>query len=90
MTDAEYLRRTSISAGVGTAGRIGKLLGETSKRSPPPHFWLFVDTDKYTLPQASLSLKALTHILIDTSHQDAKTMTIFDLAEIRLAYLIAT
>ena len=45
--------------------------------------------DKYTFPQAFLSLKALTHILIDASHQDAKTMTIFDLAEIRLASLIA-
>lgn len=62
---AEYLRRTTVSAGVGTTGRIGKLLGETD----------------------SLSLKALTHVLIDASHQDAKTMTIFDIAEIRSSLL---
>lgn len=29
LADAEYLQRTAIAGGVGTAGRIGKLLGET-------------------------------------------------------------
>ncbi|PVG02813.1 hypothetical protein CPB86DRAFT_696821 [Serendipita vermifera] len=61
----EYLRRTSIGAGVGTAARIGKLLGEDS----------------------ALSLTALTHIIIDASHRDAKMRTIFDIPETRDALL---
>jgi hypothetical protein len=31
--EMNYLRRTSIGAGVGTAGRIGKLLGEDCELS---------------------------------------------------------
>jgi len=58
---ANYLRRTKIAAGVGTPGRVGKLL---------------CDTD-------SLSLTALTHIILDTTYQDAKKRTIFDIPETR-------
>lgn len=62
---AEYLQRTAVAGGVGTAGRIGKLLGETE----------------------SLSLKALTHIVVDASHRDAKMRTIFDIPETREALM---
>jgi protein CMS1 len=32
LTEAEYLGRTLVAGGVGTAGRIGKLLGETGEK----------------------------------------------------------
>jgi len=32
LTEAEYLGRTPVAGGVGTAGRIGKLLGETGEQ----------------------------------------------------------
>jgi hypothetical protein len=32
LTEAEYLGRTAIAGGVGTAGRIGRLLGETGEQ----------------------------------------------------------
>lgn len=61
---AKYLENTFICAGVGTAGRIGKLLSETG----------------------SLSVKALTHIIVDT-HLDVKQRSIFDIPETREALI---
>jgi len=55
-----HLKRTKLSAAVGTPGRLGKLL----------------DSD-------ALQTSALTHIILDVSHQDAKKRNVLDTPETR-------
>ena len=73
--DAKYLESTHICAGVGTAGRIGKLLSETGTIKHR-----IGGVGEYSLLPDSLSVKALTHIFIDT-HLDVKQRSIFDIPE---------
>jgi protein CMS1 len=76
---AEYLRRTLVSAGVGTPGRLGRLLSETGM---PSHAWPYhLCPDK--IPPDAISLKALTHIILDVTFQDAKNRTLLDIPETR-------
>ncbi len=76
---AEYLRRTLVSAGVGTPGRLGRLLSETgmSFHAFPFHFVLT------RLPPDSVSLKALTHIILDVTFRDVKNRSLLDIPETR-------
>lgn len=76
---ARYLKQTRVGAAVGTPGRIGKLLTETGK--------IVVDLLHFATESGrvldSLSVSALTHILIDTTFRDAKKRNIFDIPETR-------
>ena len=80
LIEVEYLHRTAIGCGVGTAGRIGKLLGEKGGGASVRLTSLFYA--KRSKPGA-ISLKALTHVIVDASHRDAKMRTIFDIPETR-------
>ncbi|PSR88913.1 hypothetical protein PHLCEN_2v5062 [Hermanssonia centrifuga] len=55
-----FLRKTKLSAAVGTPGRLGKLLENDA-----------------------LATTALTHIIIDVSHQDTKKRNVLDIPETR-------
>lgn len=76
---AEYLRRTLVSAGVGTPGRLGRLLSETGMPSHARPFHLCLDR---IFPDA-ISLKALTHIILDVTFRDVKNRTLLDIPETR-------
>jgi protein CMS1 len=71
---ARYLKQTRVGAAVGTPGRIGKLLTETGK------IYIFRLSQTKFLPD-SLSISALSHILIDTTFRDSKKRNIFDIPE---------
>jgi hypothetical protein len=77
---AEYLRRTLVGAGVGTPGRLGRLLSETGMLFYAPSLLVFVLTK--ARPDA-ISLKALTHIILDVTFRDIKNRTLLDIPETR-------
>lgn len=75
-----YLKRTKIGTAVGTPGRLGKLLNETgmhilSMTCPSQPNWAF-RTD-------SLNTSALSHIVLDITHKDAKMRSLLDIPETR-------
>jgi protein CMS1 len=74
-----FLRRTKLSAAVGTPGRLGKLLGSGMLRSCSRHSERLPER----LRAEALATSALTHIILDVSHQDAKKRSVLDIPETR-------
>jgi protein CMS1 len=76
---AEYLRRTLVGAGVGTPGRLGRLLSETGMPSHAQSLYLRPEK----VPSDAISLRALTHIILDVTFRDVKNRTLLDIPETR-------
>ena len=76
-----YLKKTRISSAVGTPGRVGKLLCETGEYSM--HLKLPTLTEDGLSHIDALSVSALTHIVLDVSHRDAKELCLLDIPETR-------
>ncbi len=73
-----YLKRTKIGAAVGTPGRLGK----TAERDRYANVHCYPRA-RVNLSIDALSVSALSHIILDTSHKDAKTRTMLDIPETR-------
>jgi protein CMS1 len=72
-----YLRRTKLAVAVGTPGRIGKLLTDTGASS---HVLTCISL---TPPVDALGMTALSHVILDVSHLDAKKRSLLDIPENR-------
>lgn len=75
----DYLKRTRVGVAVGTPGRLGKLLNESGQ---PCQVEIVVMAADEPFADA-LSVSALTHIILDTTHKDAKNRNILEIPETR-------
>lgn len=76
----KHLKKTKIGSGVGTPGRVGKLLCETGEYFTTK---LSTVTERRCSHLDALSVSALTHIVLDISHRDAKKRCLLDIPETR-------
>ena len=77
----KHLKKTKIGSAVGTPGRVGKLLCETGEHFTHPKLLTVTEHKRFHLD--ALSVSALTHIILDVSHRDAKTLSLLDIPETR-------
>lgn len=75
-----YLKKTKIGSAVGTPGRVGKLLCETGEYPTCLEHWQLIHRHSHI---DALSVSALTHIVLDVSHRDAKNLCLLDIPETR-------
>ena len=73
-----YLKQTKVGAAVGTPGRLGKLLNDTGEL----HASVLQNGIDVRCPDA-LKVSALSHIILDLSHKDAKTRNLLEIPETR-------
>ena len=73
-----YLNRTKVGVAVGTPARLGQLLETGTVHSLNPFI-----TSSSTAATGALILTALTHIMLDISHRDAKQRSLMEIPETR-------
>jgi protein CMS1 len=77
----DYLKRTKVGAAVGTPGRLGKLLNE-SGTSHLPDSLLVRPIVNFCMTDA-LNVSAVSHIILDITHKDAKRRNLLEIPETR-------
>jgi len=75
----DYLKRTKVGAAIGTPGRLGKLLNETGKIYLPIIHCRIV----YSCMIDTLNVSAVSHIILDITHKDAKKRNLLEIPETR-------